>query len=67
MQPSAVGGIEWLFVNLDSRLVKSAQSEFNSAAILYNAGVLGPPNTTACLNRACDNEGKLVNGSGQKN
>lgn len=61
--PSAIGGIDWLFIDLDSRLIKSSQAEFNSAAILYNVGVLGAPNATQCLNGACEGgEGQLVRG-----
>ncbi|KAF2822683.1 hypothetical protein CC86DRAFT_410266 [Ophiobolus disseminans] len=60
--PSAVGGLDWLVVDLKSRKIKSSQSEFNSAAILFNFGVLGTPNATSCLNGACEGEGKLVPG-----
>ncbi len=62
MQPLAIGGIDWLFIDLESRKIKSAQSEFNTAAILYNSGALDPPNATRCLNGACEGEGKLVPG-----
>ncbi|KAJ8115809.1 hypothetical protein OPT61_g2630 [Boeremia exigua] len=62
VQPSAVGGIDWLFIDLESRKIKSAQSEFNTAAILYNVGALGPPNATSCLNSACEGDGKLIQG-----
>jgi hypothetical protein len=63
--PSAVGGIDWLFVDLGSRMIKSAQSEFNSAAILYNFGVLGTPNATQCLNGRCEGDGYIVKGCGR--
>ncbi|KAH7396478.1 hypothetical protein DE146DRAFT_763406 [Phaeosphaeria sp. MPI-PUGE-AT-0046c] len=63
IQPSAVGGLDWLFIDLNSRKIKGAHSEFNSAAILYNLGLLGTPNaSTTCLNGACEGEGTLVSG-----
>jgi hypothetical protein len=65
--PSSVGGIDWLFVDLESRKIKVALSEFNSAAFLYNFGIFGPPNATACLNGACDIGGeKVVQGCGSR-
>jgi hypothetical protein len=63
VQPSAVGGLDWLFIDLASRKIKGSQSEFNAAAILYNFGLLGTPNaSTTCLNGACEGEGILVPG-----
>lgn len=65
MQPSAVGGIDWFIVDLDTRLIKKAYSEFNSAAFLYNLGLLGgPPNATECLNNACTDQWDVVQGCG---